>query len=139
MKPRWSQDGPRAREDGHLGSQDGPRGSQDDHPEALWEAFLNIFGGLGTDLCREGRCIKSNTPTTFLVIFRTWRASCWRLFGAILGDLGFELGHLGRSCLPVRALLVDLRRLWLPVKTFLVRGVISGTQNWGDCLGLDNR
>ena len=39
--------------------------------------------------------------------------SGWRLLEAILGDLGLKLGSLGRSCLPVGAILVDLSLLGL--------------------------
>ena len=94
MRPRWSQDGPRASQDGDLESQDGPRGGQDGHLEALWGAILGIFRNLGSDLCREARSIESNNATTFLVDFRGPGASGWRLLKAILGDFGFKLAML---------------------------------------------
>ena len=102
MRPRWSQDGPRTSQDGHLESQDGPRGGQDGHLEALWGAILRIVGDLGRDLCREARSIKSNNPTTFLVDFGvhggpiggSWGPS-WAILAAswaMLADVGVKLG-----------------------------------------------
>ena len=95
LEPRWRQDGPSWALDGL--------------PEATWRAVLSILRGLGSDLCKNGRSVKTNNTTTFWLHFgilaglfgdssgRSWAilATSW----ARLGDLGVKLGtfwqHVG--------------------------------------------
>ena len=95
LAPRWRQEPPSWGQDGHL--------------EALWGAFWSIFGGLGSDLEKNGRSVKSNNPTTFWLHFGVLGGlvgGSWGVFWAILatswallGDLGVKLGtswqHVG--------------------------------------------
>ena len=55
MGPRWRQDDPRWGLGGHL--------------EANWGAILGTFGGLGGDLCKKCRSVKTTNPQTVLVVF----------------------------------------------------------------------
>ena len=55
MGPRWRQDDPRWGLGGHL--------------EANWGAILGTFGGLGGDLCKKCRSVKTTNPHTVLVVF----------------------------------------------------------------------
>ena len=95
LEPRWRQDAPSWSQDGHL--------------EAIWGAILKILGGLGRDLLKNGRSVKSNNTTTFLLHFGVLGglvggscgafcvilATSW----ALLGDLGVKLAtswqHVG--------------------------------------------
>ena len=88
MRPRWRQDGPRWGLPGHL--------------DADWGVILSIFGGLGGDLCRNGRSVKMSTTIVFWLHFRvlgglvggSWGLS-WGILArswAILGDLGVKMG-----------------------------------------------
>ena len=72
MGPRWGQDGPRWGLSGHL--------------EADWGVILSILGGLGGDLCRNGRSIKMTTTIAF-----------WLHFRVLGGLVGGSWGYLGAS------------------------------------------
>ena len=50
MGPSWSQDGAKIPQVGAKMAILRPSWGQDGHLEAMWGAFLNIFGGLGSDL-----------------------------------------------------------------------------------------
>ena len=93
LEPRWRQDPPSWGQDGHL--------------EAIWGAFLSLFGGLGSDLQKNCRSVKSNNTTAFWPHFGvlggldggSW-GGFWAILAiswALLGDLGHNLGSLGRS------------------------------------------
>ena len=95
LEPRWRQDAPSWNQDGHL--------------EAIWGAILNIFGGLGSDLLKNVRSVKTDNTTTFWPHFGVLGGlvgGSWGVFWAILatswallGDLGVKLGtswqHVG--------------------------------------------
>ena len=95
IEPRWRQD-PLSR-------------GQDGHVEAIWAAILSIFGGLGSELYKNGRSRKSNDSTAFLLHFRvlerlvggSWAyfERSWRQVGLSWAILGVKLGtcwqHVG--------------------------------------------
>ena len=84
MRPRWRQDDPRWGLPGHL--------------DVDFGGILSILGGLGDDLCRNGRSVKMSTTIAFWLHFQVLGClvgGCW----AILGRLGEKLGYLGR-CWP---------------------------------------
>ena len=101
LKPRWRQGA--------------PSWDQDCHFEAIWAAILNILGGLGSDLLKNVRSVKTDNTTTFWPHFGVLGGldgGSWGVFWAILaiswallGDLGHNLGSLGRSWRQVRNLL----------------------------------
>ena len=70
LEPRWRQDPPSWAQDGHL--------------EAIWGVILNIFGGLGSDLCEFGRSVKL-TKLRFVH------------FGVLGGLVGCSREYFGRS------------------------------------------
>ena len=72
MDSRWCQDGPRWGLSGHL--------------EADWGVILGILGGLGGDLCRNGRSVKMSTTMAF-----------WLHFRVLGGLVGGSWGYLGAS------------------------------------------
>ena len=89
LGPRWRQDGPRRALDGR--------------PEVTWRAILAILTGLGSDLCKNGRSVKTNNNTTFWLHFvgilaglfggssgRSWAilATSWAISEAMLGYVG---------------------------------------------------
>ena len=63
-------DRPKSRPNRARWRQELPSWGQDDHLEAIWGAFLSIFGGLGSDLKKNGRSVKSNNTTTFWLHFK---------------------------------------------------------------------
>ena len=63
LGPRWRQELPSWGQDGHL--------------EAIWGVILSIFGGLGSDLEKNGRSVKTNNTTAF-----------WLHFGVLGGLVG---------------------------------------------------
>ena len=80
LEPRWRQELPSWGQDGHL--------------EAIWGAFLSIFGGLGSDLLKNGRSVKTNNSPSFLMVFRFgarlggFRSSFGECLGTVLEDFG---------------------------------------------------
>ena len=88
MGPRWRQDDPRWGLAGHL--------------EATWGLILAVLGGLGSDLQKNGRSVKTNNAPWFWLHFGdlgglvggSWGVF-WAISGiswALLGDLGVKLG-----------------------------------------------
>ena len=95
LEPRWRQD---------------PRSwGQDGFLEAIWGAIFTIFGGLRSDLLKNGRSVKTNNTTAYWLHFGVLGGlvgGSWGVFRAILatsrallGDLGVRLGtswqHVG--------------------------------------------
>ena len=87
LGPRWRQDGPRRALDGR--------------PEVTWRAILAILTGLGSDLCKNGRSVKSNNTTTF-----------WLHFGILAGLFGGSSGLSWTILATSWALLGDLGSSW---------------------------
>ena len=83
LEPRWRQEPPSWGQDGHL--------------EAIWGAFLNIFGGPWERSFEKGRKCKNEQHYSVLATCWGLGGFGWRLLGSILGDLGHKLGSLGRS------------------------------------------
>ena len=67
LEARWRQESPSWGQDGHL--------------EAIWGAFWSIFGGLGSDLLKNGRSLKTNNTPAF-----------WPHFGLLGGLVGGSWG-----------------------------------------------
>ena len=92
MSPKWAKLGPRWR-------QDAPGWGQHGHLETIWGAILSILGGLGSDLSKNGRSVKTNNSTPFLVFFSgvgassggSWRLS-WEGFGSYVGRCWLQDG-----------------------------------------------
>ena len=82
MGPSWSQDGAKILQVGAKMAILRPSWDQDGHLEAIWEAFLSIFGGLG------GGLAGGSWGGFWAILAKSW---------ALLGDLGHKLGCLGRS------------------------------------------
>ena len=107
MAPSWSQDGAKIPQVGAKMAILRPSWGQDGHLEAIWGAFLSIFGGLGSDLQKNCRSVKSNNTTAFWPHFGVLGGldgGSWGVFWAILArswallvDVGVKLGSLGRS------------------------------------------
>ena len=72
LKPRWRQGA--------------PSWDQDCHFEAIWAAILNILGGLGSDLLKNVRSVKTDNTTAF-----------WPHFGVLGGLVGGSWGYRGAS------------------------------------------
>ena len=83
-EPRWRQDAPSWGQDGHL--------------ETIWGAILRIWGGLGSDLSKNGRSVKTNNTTAFWPHFGVLGGlvgGSWGVFWAILATSWALLGDLG--------------------------------------------
>ena len=76
MAPRWSKLG----QDGHL--------------EAIWEAILKIFDGLGGHLQKDDRSVKTNKAREFWLHFGVLGGLIFATSWTLLGDLGEELRNV---------------------------------------------
>ena len=84
LEPSWRQDGPSWGQDGHL--------------EATWGAILATFGGLGGDLCKKCRSVKTTNPPSLLVVFWGPGSSLGDSLGSVLEGFGTKMlffEHLG--------------------------------------------
>ena len=108
MGQSWRQDDPRWGLSGHLGTN--------------WGVIFSILGGLGSDLCRNGRSVKMSTTMAFWLHFRVLGGFGWRLLGlswgilarswAIFGDLGLKLGPCWQDVGTKMAKISQDRRTW---------------------------
>ena len=101
---------------------DAPRWGLSGHLEVDWGLILSILGGLGGDLCRNGRSIKMSIALAFWLHFRvlgglaggSWRLS-WGILArswAILCDLGVKLGPCWQDVGTKMAKMSQDRRTW---------------------------
>ena len=98
MGPSWSQDGAKFPQVGAKMAILRPSWGQDGHLEPIWGAFLKILGGLGSDLSKNGRSVKTNNSTAFWPHFGVLGGlvgGSWGVFQAILGTSWALLGDLG--------------------------------------------
>ena len=108
MGPRWRQDAPRWSLSGHL--------------EADWGVILGILGGLGGDLCRNGRSIQMSTTMVF-----------WLHFQVLGGLVGGSWGYLAASWREVGLSWAILASSWdKDVVSFSTNRIVQGSRN--ECL-----
>ena len=86
MGQSWRQDDPRWGLSGHLGTN--------------WGVIFSILGGLGSDLCRNGRSVKMSTTIAFWLHFRVLGGlvgGSWGYLGASWREVGLSLAILASS------------------------------------------